>query len=43
VWPLIAAGKIKPVIDSTYPLAKAGDAQARMETSQHIGKIVLTV
>jgi NADPH2:quinone reductase len=43
VWPLIASGKIKPVIDSTYPLAKAGDAQARMETSQHIGKIVLTV
>jgi NADPH2:quinone reductase len=43
VWPLIAAGKIKPVIDSTYPLAKASDAHARMETSQHIGKIVLTV
>jgi len=43
VWPLIAAGKIKPVIDSTYPLAKACDAHARMETSQHIGKIVLTV
>jgi NADPH2:quinone reductase len=43
VWPLVAAGKIKPVIDSTYPLAKAGDAQARMESSQHIGKIVLTV
>jgi NADPH2:quinone reductase len=43
VWPLIAAGKIKPVIDSTYPLAKACDAHTRMETSQHIGKIVLTV
>jgi len=43
VWPLIAAGKIKPVIDSTYPLAKACDAHARMETSQHIGKIVLRV
>src|SRR5690349_6955362 len=43
VWPLIEAGKIRPVIDSTYPLTKAGDAQARMETSQHIGKIVLTV
>lgn len=42
VWPLVAAGKIKPVIDSTYPLAKAGDAHARMESSQHIGKIVLT-
>jgi NADPH2:quinone reductase len=42
VWPLIAAGKIRPVIDSTFPLAKASEAQARMETSQHIGKIVLT-
>jgi putative PIG3 family NAD(P)H quinone oxidoreductase len=43
VWPLLAAGRIRPVIDSTYPLDRAGDAQARMETSQHIGKIVLTV
>jgi putative PIG3 family NAD(P)H quinone oxidoreductase len=43
VWPLVAAGRIKPVIDSTYPLAKASEAHARMETSQHIGKIVLTV
>jgi putative PIG3 family NAD(P)H quinone oxidoreductase len=43
VWPLVAAGKLRPVIDSTYPLAKAGEAHARMETSQHIGKIVLTV
>jgi putative PIG3 family NAD(P)H quinone oxidoreductase len=43
VWPLVLAGKMRPVIDSTYPLAKAGDAHARMESSQHIGKIVLTV
>jgi NADPH2:quinone reductase len=43
VWPMIAGGKIKPVIDSTYPLNKAGEAHARMETSQHIGKIVLIV
>jgi NADPH2:quinone reductase len=43
VWPLVAAGRIKPVIDSTYPLNEAGAAHARMETSQHIGKIVLTV
>jgi NADPH2:quinone reductase len=43
VWPLVAAGKIKPVIDSTFPLAKATEAHARMETSQHIGKIVLVV
>jgi len=43
VWPLVAAGKIKPLIDSTFPLAKAADAHARMESSAHIGKIVLTV
>jgi NADPH2:quinone reductase len=43
VWPLIAAGKIKPVIDSTYPMANASEAHALMESSQHIGKIVLTV
>lgn len=43
VWPLLEAGKIRPVIDSTYPLAKASEAHARMETSQHIGKIVLEV
>ncbi|MGH6788689.1 MAG: NAD(P)H-quinone oxidoreductase [Pseudolabrys sp.] len=43
VWPLIAAGKIKPVIDSTFPLLKAADAHARMESGVHIGKIVLTL
>jgi putative PIG3 family NAD(P)H quinone oxidoreductase len=43
VWPLIAAGKIKPVIDSWFPLAKAGEAQARLKTSQHIGKILMEV
>ncbi len=43
VWPLVTAGRIKPVIDSTYPLDRAADAHARMESSQHIGKIVLTV
>jgi NADPH2:quinone reductase len=43
VWPLVVAGRIKPVIDSTFPLREAGKAQARMETSRHIGKIVLTV
>ncbi len=42
VWPLLAAGTVKPVIDSIMPLAKAADAHARMETSQHIGKIILT-
>jgi NADPH2:quinone reductase len=43
VWPLLAAGRCKPVIDSTYPLAEAGRAHARMESSGHIGKIVLTL
>ncbi|HEY7459895.1 MAG TPA: NAD(P)H-quinone oxidoreductase [Xanthobacteraceae bacterium] len=43
VWPLLESGKIRPVIDSTYPLARAADAHARMETSLHIGKIVLEV
>ncbi|MBA5777288.1 NAD(P)H-quinone oxidoreductase [Stappia sp. F7233] len=43
VWPLIEAGKVKPVMDSTFPLANAAEAHARMESSGHIGKIVLTV
>ena len=43
VWPLVAAGRIKPVIDSTFALREASAAHARMESSQHIGKIVLTV
>lgn len=41
--PLIVAGKVRPVIDSTFPLRKAADAHARMESSAHIGKIVLTL
>ena len=43
VWPLFAAGKIKVVMDSTFPLVRAADAHRRLETSQHVGKIVLTV
>jgi NADPH2:quinone reductase len=43
VWPLLAAGKVKVVLDSTFPLAEAAAAHRRLETSQHIGKIVLTV
>jgi putative PIG3 family NAD(P)H quinone oxidoreductase len=42
-WPLLSAGKIKPVIDSVFPLEKAADAHRRMESSEHIGKIVLAV
>lgn len=43
VWPLLAEGRCKPVIDSTYPLAEASLAHTRMESSDHIGKIVLTI
>jgi NADPH2:quinone reductase len=42
VWPLIATGQVKPVIYKTYPLREAAAAHALMETSTHIGKIVLT-
>lgn len=43
VWPLIESGKVKPLMDSTFPLAEAAAAHQRMESSGHIGKIVLTV
>ncbi len=43
VWPLIEAGKFRPVIDRSFPLAEAAAAHRRMESSAHIGKIVLTV
>jgi NADPH2:quinone reductase len=43
VLPLIATRKVKPLIDSTFPLAQASAAHAKMEASTHIGKIVLVV
>ncbi|MEQ8921835.1 MAG: NAD(P)H-quinone oxidoreductase, partial [Roseovarius sp.] len=43
VWPLLEAGKVAPVMDSEFPLAEASKAHARMESSGHIGKIVLKV
>src|SRR4030088_103673 len=43
VMPLLREGRVKPLMDSTFPLQKAADAHRRMETSEHIGKIVLTV
>jgi NADPH2:quinone reductase len=43
VWPLIEAGRVKPVIHATFPLAQAAEAHRLMESSAHIGKIMLTV
>ena len=43
VMPLLREGRIKPLMDSTFPLAQAADAHRRMETSAHIGKIVLAL
>ena len=43
VMPLLREGRVKPLMDSTFPLEKAADAHRRMETSEHIGKIVLAV
>jgi len=42
VWPLLAAGTVRPIIDSTYPAEQAAKAHARMETNAHMGKIMLT-
>ncbi|HSI39482.1 MAG TPA: NAD(P)H-quinone oxidoreductase [Xanthobacteraceae bacterium] len=41
VWPLLAAGTVRPVLDRSFPLREAAAAHARMESSAHIGKIVL--
>ena len=43
VWPLLDQGRLHPVIDSTFDLTQAAEAHARMESSAHIGKIVLKV
>lgn len=43
VWPLLDAGKVKPVLYKTFPLAEAAKAHALMESSAHTGKIVLTI
>jgi NADPH2:quinone reductase len=43
VWPLIEAGKIRPVIYRTFALEEAAAAHALMESSEHIGKILLSV
>ncbi len=43
VWPHVEAGRLKPVIDATFPLGQAADAHRRMESGGHVGKIVLTM
>jgi len=43
VWPLVESGELRPVMDRILPLARAGEAHARMEAGEHIGKIVLEV
>jgi NADPH2:quinone reductase len=42
VWPLLDAGSVAPVIHATYPFDRAGDAHRVMESSTHVGKLVLT-
>lgn len=43
VWPYVEGGRLRPVIDSTFPLSRAADAHARMESGEHVGKIVIEV
>ena len=43
VWPLIEGGQVRPVMDQSFALSHAAAAHARMEASDHIGKIVLEV
>ncbi len=43
VWPWIAAGQVRPLIDATFPLADAAEAHAHLEAGEHVGKVVLTV
>lgn len=43
VWPLLTAGRVRPVIHTTFPLLEASEAHRLMETSNHVGKIVLTI
>jgi putative PIG3 family NAD(P)H quinone oxidoreductase len=42
VWPLVTAGRIRPVVDRTFPMTEAAAAHRRVEASEHIGKVLLT-
>jgi len=43
VWPYVEGGRLKPVIDGVYQLDRAADAHARMDSGEHVGKVVLQV
>jgi NADPH:quinone reductase-like Zn-dependent oxidoreductase len=43
VWPYTSGGRLKPVVDMTFPLSEAAAAHERMESGDHVGKIVLEV
>jgi putative PIG3 family NAD(P)H quinone oxidoreductase len=43
VWPYVEGGRLRPIVDSIFPLADAAHAHARMEAGEHVGKIVLEV
>jgi NADPH:quinone reductase-like Zn-dependent oxidoreductase len=43
VWPYVGGGRLKPVIDSIFPLDQAAEAHERMDKGEHVGKIVLRV
>ena len=43
VWPFVEGGRLRPVIDMTFPLSQANAAHERMEAGDHVGKIVLEV
>jgi NADPH:quinone reductase-like Zn-dependent oxidoreductase len=43
VWPYAEGGRLRPVIDSSFPLAEVAAAHARIESGEHVGKIVLEI
>jgi NADPH2:quinone reductase len=43
VWPLLEAGRCRPIIDSVFPLSEVAKAHERIESDDHVGKVVLTM